>query len=243
MAIQLTAKSEEQKERTRVHTVVIGVLGILLPILLWLGLMIIGEPKPLSSISHYYFTRVAVFYIGILFALGLFLILYRGPKEIDFWISAIAGLFAITSLFFPTSNLKTIGCMISGDETCTHPFAITIFPSDNTTRITIHYITSALFLLLLAFLSGIYFTRIDKPLVKGNKKKKRNRVYRTCALIMALALLSAFLGDFRHLIPKKIYETYRLTFVFETIAVWAFGISWLTKAQVFFRDPDTEPFI
>jgi hypothetical protein len=240
MALQLTAKSSEQKERTRVHTVVIGILGILLPILLWLGMIIVGEPKPLSSISHYYFTRVAVFYIGILFALGLFLILYRDSRQIDFWISAIAGLLAITSLFFPTSNLKTIGCVISGEEYCTHPHAITIL-AVNKARVTIHYITSASFLLLLAFLSGIYFTRTDKPLVKGNKKEKRNRIYRICALIMIVALLSAFLGDYLGLIPKNIYETYRLTFVFETIAVWAFGFSWLTKAQLFFRDPDIQP--
>jgi hypothetical protein len=75
--------------------------------------------------------------------------------------------------------------------------------------------------------------------LRGISKRRRNRVYRTCGVIMLLAIL-VVLANFLKLIPDKVFSTYHLTFWMETIAVESFGFSWLVKAGVFLKDFTTE---
>lgn len=64
---------------------VIGILGMSLPLLLFLFLFLDnGLNEPLDSISHYYYTRVSGIFVSILSILGIFLIIYKGIKPIDF---------------------------------------------------------------------------------------------------------------------------------------------------------------
>ena len=51
----------------------IGILGILLP-----GILLFTNNELLPSLSHYYYTPGALFFIAILAAFGLFLISYKG---------------------------------------------------------------------------------------------------------------------------------------------------------------------
>jgi hypothetical protein len=55
---------------------IIGILGIALPILIFTF-----HGELLSSISHYYYPKSAVFFIAILFAFGLLLISYKGYEK------------------------------------------------------------------------------------------------------------------------------------------------------------------
>ncbi len=55
---------------------IIGLLGILLP-----AIIVVFYGSFLSSISHYYYTESAVFFIAILSAFGLLLISYKGYEK------------------------------------------------------------------------------------------------------------------------------------------------------------------
>jgi hypothetical protein len=65
------------------------------------------------------------------------------------------------------------------------------------------------------------------------QKLQRNSVYRACGItivvcIVVIAIGKCFLGD---AVSQTSY-----VFVFESIAVIVFGISWLTKAEVILAD-------
>jgi hypothetical protein len=71
----------------RAHRRVIGVLGLVLPALLYLlaGMRPTdGLPRwdSLNSISAYYYTGAVGVFVGVLFALSLFLFTYRGYKGV-----------------------------------------------------------------------------------------------------------------------------------------------------------------
>lgn len=205
----------------------IGFLGVLLPVLLFLVLLIdSGWHTPLYSISHYYFTRASGIFVIIVSLLGIFLLVYKGKEPIDFYISSTAGIFALALLLFPTNNISKI---------CHDPdnlFSLTIL-NESSFRSGFHYVSAAIFLSCLAFMSIFLFTKSDKsPAQRGRPKRRRNRVYRTCGVIMIIAIL-VILANFLGIISDEVFIKYHLTFWMEAIAVWSFGISWLTKAEVF----------
>ncbi len=69
----------------------IGLLDVYLPVLLLVFLMVDnGHSKPLESISHYYFSRVSSLFVIIVSLLAIFLLVYKGKKPIDFYLSCIA---------------------------------------------------------------------------------------------------------------------------------------------------------
>lgn len=208
----------------------VGILGMLLPLLLYLFLLIsYGIKTPLDSISHYYFTRVTSIFIIILGTLAIFLMVYKAEKSIDFYISFIAGIFALCVLLFPTSNITNICCDPSKD------YAVT-FLRDSSAREYFHYTSAAIFLLALAYMSLFLFTKSDKPRSEiGRKKKIRNTIYIVCGVIMLVALLVILLGTIG-VIPRGFYEKYHLTYWMETVSIEAFGFSWLIKGRSFFKD-------
>jgi hypothetical protein len=187
----------------------IGILGIALPIVMAAGYWIAGGEGIRSSISSYYHTGMRDLFVGVLCAVALFLFSYTGYDKKDNIAGDLAAIFAIGVAFFPTSG------GLAG---------------------TIHLISAALFFLLLAFYSLFLFT-------KGHpnptpQKIKRNRLYRICGYVILGAMLIMLLYT---LLPALNHALTRLKPVFwlETIALWAFGISWLTKGAVLFRDART----
>lgn len=88
----------------------IGILGFLLPFLLILtaGLRPTEGLKPwelLDSVSAYYYTEGMFYFVGILLALGVFLVMYRGygnkHKLLDRYAVRIAGVAATAVAIFP----------------------------------------------------------------------------------------------------------------------------------------------
>ncbi len=201
----------------------VGILGMALPVLLYGGLYLSdGHYVPLDSISHYYYTRVSGIFIIILGTLAIFLLVYKGKKSIDFYISFIAGIFALCVLLFPTSNISEICKDIN------NKYSVTIL-DDSVVRQYFHFASAGIFLLCLSFMSLCLFTISNKPVEKrGIGKKVRNRIYRTCGVIMILSLLVILLGALK-VIPQIYYEGCHLTFWMEAIAIESFGFSWLIK--------------
>jgi hypothetical protein len=196
----------------------IGVLGVALPPLLVLlePALFDGLPAPRGSLSAYYYSGVREIFVGGLWAIGVFLFVY---KFLDFtWesvLSSVAGVAAILVAVFPTER--------PGDGVAPTPFQVKL-GEDVVTGI--HYGVAAVFIGLLVPIV-LFFARDE-----GRRGRARWRSFHTvsAALILFGALLAAFAGITGGPDKGVLYG--------EWIAIWAFGASWLVKGaewSVLFR--------
>jgi len=83
---------------------IVGVLGMALPIVLvvW-GFFLSGWP-PQDSLSDYYSLRTRDAFVGILFVIGWILFAYKGYKKWDSIVGKLACVFAMGVAFFPNSG-------------------------------------------------------------------------------------------------------------------------------------------
>lgn len=207
----------------------VGVLGILLPVLLYIYLGIAaGYSNVLESISHYYYTRTNGIFIIIISMLAVFLLIYKGKEPIDFYVSSIAGIFALSVIMFPTNAITTC---CDADKAYSMAYI-----KDHPTRIVFHFVSAGIFLSCLSFMSLFLFTRSDKTAAERTpKKRSRNKLYRITGVIMLLAMLVIFAGYIK-IIPPDFYDRNHLTFWMESLAVWSFGVSWLVKGEMIMKD-------
>jgi hypothetical protein len=204
----------------------VGVLGLTLPIVLGLGAWVIFQTGIQQSISDYYYTGMRNIFVGVLCAIGVFLMNYTGYKQVGdrpgdpTGIFHLSGAFAIGVALFPTSpsNPTTIEWLVG----------------------IAHLTFAALFFITLAYVSLVLFTRTDPNKTLTARRRSRIRVYRICgwAILSAIGLivLLAILPDG---IAQGIAQGIGIgnpVFWLEAIAVMAFGVSWLTKGRMILRD-------
>lgn len=206
----------------------VGIMGMLLPIILWLSVNFVsGSLTPLDSISHYYYTRYGSILIIVVSVLAIFLLVYKGYDIEDFLLSSFAGIGALLLVFLPTDNIKGLGRHVARFDL-----------PENCTRIVAHFIASGIFLLSLAIISIVVFTRSNKEsnAAKGKEKLIRNFIYRLCGILMLLAMLVIVIGTQITWSFNQFYTEHQLTFWMETLAIEAFGFSWLVKGELIFKD-------
>ena len=199
----------------------IGILGISLPVIVVLGGFTQGEPGLQGSISGYYYTNMRDLFVGILSGVALFLITYRGYEQIDDIVANISGLFALGIVFFPTS-------MFSGRAVRVGMFMIPDNISEN-----IHLTFGALFFIALSFNSLFLFTR-RHPGVMGKEKKRRNVIYRWCGIVMLFSLVCITIYTF--FLRGTFIAAINPVLILESVALFAFGVSWLVKGNTLFKD-------
>ena len=197
----------------------VGWIGILLPFVLMLGLIIIFRGDGiLDSISMYYYSKKRNVLVGALCGIGFFLFFYRGYdnwKRVnwDEWITNIGGILAVAIAFCPTTECGKLDLM-------------GIF----------HFIFAAVFFTLLALYSIFVFTRKSGKITR--QKRTRNKIYIACGIIMILSMIA--IGIYVMFIESE-SRKYPVTFWSETIALAAFGLSWLTKGGTISPDkPEAE---
>lgn len=200
----------------------IGWFGMLLPLALSFGNWLLGNCCVLQpSISHYYYTNMRELFVGTLCAVALFLFTYKGHSKLDSYAANAAGLFCLGIALFPT-ELATISCQAP---------VVSIFAID--WQWILHYISAALFFLVLAYMSGFLFTKSNLPPAQQPlRKRQRNRLYKACAAIMVGCIVGIGVN---HLFFDPRPES-TLTFWLEALALVAFGISWLTKGEAMLAD-------
>jgi hypothetical protein len=202
----------------------IGVLGMLLPFVCLFGGSLLQNSPVLDSISAYYHSNMRDVLTGIVIGFSLFLITYNGYEHRDALIATISGIAGFGIAIFPCAS-RTVPNSAVGVFQLTPPIAGYL-----------HYGSSAVFFILLAINSFFLFTLGDKK--NWTKSKSiRNGVYRGCGIVIfasliALLILTITMGD-------GLIETI-WTFVFETVMLLAFGISWLVKGEALFADKAEE---
>jgi len=205
----------------------VGWLGILLPFELVLGAFLFGCCCTIQpSISHYYFTTTRELLEGTMCAVSLFLFCYKGPEKWDSWTSNFAGLCAVSIALFHTSS--------DGFACQTLPASLFTFKWQND----IHLASGALFFITLALMSLFLFTKGVPKSERTLEKKKRNVIYIVCGILMLLCVAGMIIYV---LSPAPVNET---VFWLEDVALWAFGLSWLTKGEALFPDkPKVKPIV
>lgn len=197
----------------------IGCLGMALPWIMWLGEpLLCHDAGHQPTISHYYYTAMRDTFVGILWALGVFLICYRGTRHWDDLISSVAGFCAITVSLFPTAPRPDIPL-----DHCKLPPCVirsVMSPAWQTIDNKIHYRFASAFFIAITCIVFCLFTN-------RGKHKWTNAVYKICGVTMIGCLLWMRLGG--------------VSFLKETIAVEAFGAAWLVNGIGLFKDPQDRP--
>ena len=186
-----------------------------------------------ASISAYFHTGMRELFVGSLCAIAVFLVCYKGYERRDNLAANVAGLSALVVAFFPTHERSRE----APDTGVRPPDSVTLF-SDATAPDPsivggIHFAAAAVLFLTLAVMSLFLFTRSTKP-VQTVQKRQRNRVYVASgvAIIISIALIVVA----KNALPDQLVERWGIVFWLETVAITAFGVSWLTKAEVILKD-------
>jgi hypothetical protein len=205
----------------------IGWFGIALPAAMLAGNYLFGSCHAIQdSNSHYYYTITGDLFVGILCAVAMFLLAYKGYPDdnTDNILTSLTGICALFVAFFPTNDNSTDSC------------AVVHLPI-NAARNWAHYGFSAAFFILLAFISYFLFTKSKG--VKTKSKIRRNKVYRVCGvfIIVFIALIAIYLKMADRLSGLAKYKP---VFWLEWFALIAFGFSWLIKGEMMLADKPEE---
>ncbi len=209
----------------------IGLLGIFLPLALWLGALILFGTRMQSSVSAYYHTGMGNVFVGTLCAIGVFFCAYKGytkgTGDNDDRVGNLAGVCAIVVALFPTE--PSGGIDLPGTFTGS-----------------VHVVFAALLFLTLAYFSLVLFRKSDPDRPRSPEKQKRDRVYRLAGYtILASIALIGILGGVRALglVSQEVagaVEAWNPAFWLESAALIAFGISWAVKGQAILADTEEQ---
>jgi hypothetical protein len=111
--------------------------------------------------------------------------------------------------------------------------AVAFFPNSGTPlERTVHFSSAVGLLLVLAYFSLKIFTKsAGQPTAQ---KLIRNRVYTVCGgLILGCVVL---IGLYKSVLADSQLALWHPVFWLETLALWAFGFSWLVKGETLWRD-------
>ncbi len=222
----ITPKSYAEKDMVVSFVIIrraVGILGIALPVILYLGTCLISNcPQLKTSISAYYYTIMGTYFTGTLCAVGLFMFTYRGCHHNEQIATNIASVLAVGTALFPTNADH----LVSACDILARP--------DSVVSNTAHYFFAATFFATLAYISIAAFPKLDPGMSFTKEKLQRNEIYKACGWVMLIAL---------GLIPilqipaiKMRAEQYRPEFWLESIILWAFGISWFVKGRTVLKD-------
>jgi hypothetical protein len=184
----------------------VGLIAVTLPFVVAIGNPLTGGHGMEGSISAYYYTHMGNYFVGALFALGVFFLSYSYRPlpnyQLDNYLSNIAAAMAIGVALLPTSS------------------AVEKASGGAKTVAVLHLVCAGVLFVLLAVFSLFLFTKTDDPAHITVGKRRRNVVYRICGVIIVASLVAVVGAE----IAK-----WHVLFWLESIMVVAFGISWLVK--------------
>jgi hypothetical protein len=190
----------------RINTIRLrAMLGWLAILLPWIVALLIGYIP--ESISATWYTNACTVFMIILGSASILLISYKGYDKLDDITLTLSGIFGLLICLFP--------CNVDGAPEKVGTFMVNVAVST-----IIHYISAFIFFGLLAYNSFFLFTKSSGE--KTTKKKIRNIIYRVCGV----GMIGSFCIMLAPYFPHQVWVT-------ETIALFFFGISFLTKADIY----------
>lgn len=204
----------------------VGVTALSLPFVLAIGSVVLSlagpahaMPHPLleRSISDYYHTPMRNYLVGSLFAIASFLICTRGYDLRDEITGYIAGGLALIVALVPSVNPH---------HTIHNRF------HDDLGRV--HLVAAALMFFVLAYFCLVLFRKTSPHTVLTRRKRHRNNVFLVCGVVM-VSCMSVMLSLTVKSVQSKLWPT-GILFWCESLALFAFGIAWPVKGEVFLRD-------
>ena len=219
----------------------VGWIGVLLPFVLPLGKILLDGHGLEGSMSAYFYTVTGRVFVGSLCAIGVFLLSYR-YKKWDIIASIIAGICAIGVALFPTApevdptaTQKAIG-IVHGIFAGLFFFTLACMSIFLFTK-TNPYQTLKL-RKLRDYLSTLVMTRTKPGLPLNPRKKRRNIIYRVCGYLILACIIGMLIVGIPSI--KEHVKQCNLVFWLESIAVFAFGASWLIKGDTILADRESD---
>lgn len=203
---------------------VVGVLAIGLPFVIAIGNYALGGHHLQGSISAFYYTHMGNWFVGTLCALAVFFLSYNikplPGHHVDKLITRATSVMAVMVAMFPTTSSKP-------DQTGASQWVGRI-----------HIASATTLFALLGVLSMFYFTKFDPAAGMTAAKAHRNRLYRICGGTIFACIVFIAVAYI-----TSAPESWHSVFFLESIAVIAFGVSWLVKGGIGLTDapPDTPP--
>jgi hypothetical protein len=227
-----SARDEAYTRSYRVIRLVVGFLGIALPLIFIFveAYLLKGGVRVRGSLSAYYHSPLQDVFVGGLCVIGVLLATYMAGewKTLDFWASLIGGIAVLGVVFFPTmrSGLAK-GASLCGSIPQPPSCSFVEQELGEHTTALIHAGCAVVFIVSLAVMSFLFAASEVQPkdgwsMVPGKRwfnSQVRRWIYIVCGLIIVAAGAWAFWGA----------GVWQLTplYIGEVVSVWAFGISWL----------------
>ena len=183
----------------------IGLVAFTLPLVLVLGNWALGGTVQ-GSISAYYYTKMHAWFIGSQFVLGVFFLSYNYRPLARYELDNVASDVACVAMIF-VAVIPTV-----------QPEGESSFGS------VLHLVSAAIVFALLAWFAAFRFTLSSGE--PTGRKRTRNTLFRVCGAVILVSLLGAALFSF---VLGDAGKDWHSTLVFESIAIFAFGASWLVK--------------
>ncbi len=195
------------------HRQLIGYIGLALPVLLYL--LAGARPtsglerwKVLGSISAYFYTGAVAAFVGMLVALALFLLTYRGYANryhrLDRMAAITAGCAALAVAFFPTgAPIRQLELSWWSPESAV-----------------IHYVAAVVLFGSFAFFS-LFLFRLGTDQSPPADKRQLNTIFLICGIAIVASIVWAGINGW----------TRKSIFVPESVALTAFAVSWLVKGR------------
>lgn len=197
----------------------LGWLGMALPWIVLVQCLIYGYGFPDSISSTYYLAPTITPFMIILGASSILLISYKGYDRQDDIVCTLAGIFGLCICLFPCATKFLIPHWPDANI----PTIVGTFQLPQDMSSIIHNASAIIFFGILAYNSFFLFTKSSGEMT--DKKKKRNIIYRVCGVGM--------LASFIFIIPVSIIGLWSGVWWIEAIALTFFGISWLTKSDMY----------
>ncbi|MFY0688197.1 MAG: hypothetical protein JXQ90_13580 [Cyclobacteriaceae bacterium] len=182
-----------------------GIIAIILPLMVqWLSTV-----KNLSSVSMSYWTDSGDIFVGSLTAIAFFLAAYNGTSEIkkdmEYWVSKCAGLFALLVALIPT-HCTLLACGTVPQWVMT----ITL----NNPRF-VHNAAAILLFVCLFLLIRVFAKR-----AKAKGRENRSLIYNSISLGMLIGMPAiAIIG--------KLTDWQEWIYWLEVVGLMLFGLGWL----------------
>jgi hypothetical protein len=211
----------------------LGMVGFLLPLVLLFGTCVNRE-SILPSISDYFYTSLNIVFTASLILITLFLFANNVNNPTEKIVSRIAAICATCTVIFPTPALNKYQLNDSKLYSMAEldSFVMYTIPSPKFVGV-LHFISAGLFFISLIFL--IFYVFIKEEAKSANSLKIRITIYKYCGFIM---ILSIFTISIIKLFGESIFDSnpnewiFPFVFLFELIALFAFGASWLVRGHV-----------